>query len=492
LNTAEPLTTALFMLTLGTLIAISALFSRAMGKAGIPVALLFIGIGVLAGSEGFGGIEFEDYNFAFRLGAIALVLILFDGGLNTPLLAVRQYIKPAATLATLGVVLTALIVAGMGHLLGLSWNHAFLLGAVVSSTDAAAVFSVLRGSGLHLRKRVGITLELESGLNDPMAVILTLAMTEALVKQDFSVSHVVLGTVIQIAVGTATGLGVGYVGTHLLKRARLPASGLYPVLSVAFAFLSFGLATLLEGSGFLAVYLAGLIIGNNEVRYHHGMLRVHDALAWLSQITMFLMLGLIAFPSRLGTVAGTGIAVALGLAFVARPLAVALCLLPFRYRAVEVFYVGWVGLRGAVPVILATFPVLMGAPGSKTIFDIVFFIVVVNALVPGATVQPLTRKLGLVSNAPPPPEAVLEIHSTQPLTGSLASYFIDSASATCGASMADLPFPESAVATLIVRGSELVAPKGSTVLQANDHIYVFCKREDLPFLQLMFGQQEQE
>ncbi len=351
---------------------------------------------------------------------------------------------------------------------------------------------MLRGSGIHLKKRLGITLELESGLNDPMAVILTMTMTEVLVRGE-GFHWGLLGEVaIQMVVGGALGVGIGWVGRRVLQKARLAAAGLYPVLTVALAFLAFGVPTVLHGSGFLAVYVCGVILGNEAIRYRTGVIRVHDSLAWLAQVTMFLVLGLLAYPSKLLGVAWHGLGLGLALAVFARPLAVAVSLLPFRFPAKDVLYIGWVGLRGAVPVILAVYPVLAGAPGAHEVFDVVFFVVLVNAVIPGATVRLLTEKLGFSSNAPPTPEAVLEIASTKVLKGELHSFFITQASAACGASIADLPFPQSAAATLIVRGDELIAPKGPTVLAAEDHVYVFCQAEDLPFLKLVFGQQELE
>lgn len=489
---SEPNTTAFILTVLGALMGLSVLFSRLAGRAGIPIALLFISVGMLAGSEGLGGIEFDDYGFAFRIGTVALVLILFDGGLNTPMASVKEGIRPAAVLATLGVVITAAGVALAAWILGLPWELAMLLGAIVSSTDAAAVFSILRGSGLHLKRRVGVTLELESGLNDPMAVILTMAMTTALVTHEVSWWRIGRDAVIQMVVGAVLGIGIGYVGRELLRRARLPAGGLYPVLTLAVAFLAFGLPTLFYGSGFLAVYLAALLMGNANMRYRSGVLRVHDAVAWFAQVTMFLVLGLLVYPSALLQAAPIGLGVGLALAFIVRPLAVLLCLSIFNYRWPERGYVGWVGLRGAVPIILATFPVLSSAPGARDLFAIVFFVVVVNAFLPGATVPWLTRRLGLVSAAPPPPPAVLEISSTQLLAGEVVGFYIDPASAVCGATIVDLPFPSSATAAMIVRGNELLAPRGNTQLQAGDHVYVFCKPEDLPFIRLMFGQQETE
>ncbi|HZA12903.1 MAG TPA: potassium/proton antiporter, partial [Myxococcaceae bacterium] len=394
MSSAEPASTALLLTALGALMGVSVLFSRFAGRVGVPVALLFIVVGVLAGSEGIAGIEFDDYAFTLRIGIVALVLILFDGGLNTPLSAVKQAIRPAGLLATAGVVLTAGIVAVAGRLLGLPWLHAMLLGSIVSSTDAAAVFSVLRGSGIHLKRRVGVTLELESGLNDPMAIILTVAMTAAIVSGEAIWWRIALGAVIQLAVGAVAGIAIGYLGRELLNRARLPAAGLYPVLTLALAFVAYGVPTLLEGSGFLAVYVAAVILGNQAIRYRSGVVRVHDAVAWFAQVTMFLVLGLLVFPSELIPVAPVGLAIGVILALVARPLAVIPLLLPFRYQWHERLYVAWVGLRGAVPVILATFPVLAGASGAKEIFNLVFFVVVVSAVIPGATVQWVTRRLG--------------------------------------------------------------------------------------------------
>jgi potassium/hydrogen antiporter len=296
-----------------------------------------------------------------------------------------------------------------------------------------------------------------------------------------------LDAAVQLAVGGALGLGFGYGGRLLLKHVRLPAAGLYPVLTLALAFLAFGLPTLFHGSGLLAVYVAAVLLGSEAIRYRTGLLRVHDGLAWMAQVAMFLMLGLLSYPSKLLQVSGTGLGLGLVLAFVARPLVVVLCLLPFRYPMREALYVGWVGLRGAVPIILATFPVLANAPGALEIFHVVFFIVVVNAVIPGATVGWVTRKLGLVSAEPPPVPAMLEITSTQVLEGDLISFYVHPASAVAGATISELPFPPSAVITLIVRGNELVAPKGSTQIQVGDHAYVFCKPEDLSFVQLIFG-----
>jgi potassium/hydrogen antiporter len=398
---AEPNATALVLGTAGLLLGGSALLSRTATRLGLPVAFLFLGVGMLAGSDGIGRIAFEDYALAFRLGTCALVLILFDGGLNTPLAVIRPVAGPSVVLATLGVAGTAGVTAAAARLLlaDVSWTFALLLGAIVSSTDAAAVFSVLRGSGTRLRERVGSTLEVESGLNDPMAVILTLALTESLVT-GAPLGWRTLGAVaLQLAVGGLLGALLGTAAARLVRSVQLSSAGLVPVLTVGCALLTFGLTTFAHGSGFLAVYLAGMAVGRERLPDRSGLLRVHDGLAWLAQVAMFLMLGLLVFPSRLGAVAVPGTVLALVLAFVARPLVVNLCLLPFRYSGKERLYVGWVGLRGAVPIILATFPVLAQVPGSDTLFNLVFFAVVVSGLLPGATVARVSRWLGVEAEA---------------------------------------------------------------------------------------------
>lgn len=473
----------------GILLIVSALFARASGRFGIPVFLLFILLGMLAGSDGPGGIVFENYQLAFQIGVISLVLILFDGGLNTSLDSVRTSISPAIVLSTVGVAGTGLVLAGAAWLLGFSWPIALLLGAIVSSTDAAAVFSVLRGSGLNLKRRTGTVLELESGLNDPVAVILTMTFTYLVIGQQAISWWMLVDVFSQLAIGAFVGLGVGAFGRWLLQRARLPAGGLIPVITLSFAFLSFGLATILSGSGFLAVYLAGLMIGNRRFPYRAAVLRFHDAIAWLCQVLMFLFLGLLAFPSQLVDVAAIGISLSLVLVLIARPLIVLLCLLPFGYSLKETTYIGWVGLRGAVPIILAMFPVLLQVEGAQQIFNIIFFIVVFTALLPGGTVGWLTRRLSMVSDSPPAPQAALEMVSLKPTQGEIFSYYIHPASAVCHTPVSAIPLPETASILLIVRNDALVIPRSDTSLEPRDHAYIFCLPEDLMRMNLLFGVQ---
>lgn len=486
---AEPQSTAILLCVFGVLMVFSAAFTRTLDRVGIPVVLIFLVLGMVGGSEGLGGVAFDDYSFAFRLGTVALVLILFDGGLNTALGSIRRSAAPAGLLATLGVVGTAGALAVIGKLLGLSWGEAALIGAIVSSTDAAAVFAVLRGGSLRVKERVRSTLEVESCVNDPMAVILTVAVVEFLGASGQAANpwHLLLSVPVQLIVGTIVGIGVGLGARALLNRVRFTTAGLYPVVTLAAAFVAFGAATLAYGSGFLAVFAAGVVMGNGALPFRAGLTRVHDAIAWMSQVSMFLMLGLLVFPSKLMPVAGLGLALGLALALIARPLAVALCLLPFRWPAREVGYVSWVGIRGAVPVILATFPVMAELPGAERIFHIVFFIVVVSALIPGASIVPLTRRLRLDDPEPPKPAAALEVHSLRPLGGEMHVYRIEPHVAACGVPLSSVPMPDGASVILVVRGEDVLAARGNTVLEPADHVYVFCKQGDEPAIGLLMG-----
>jgi len=488
----EPLATAVILTAFGGLLAASVALSRVSARLGLPVALLFLLVGVLAGSEGIGHIAFEDYGFAFRVGTVALVLILFDGGLNTPATSAREVLAPSAVLATIGVVATAGLVAVAAHFFGLSWPMAMLLGAIVSSTDAAAVFSSLAASGTRLRRKVGLTLEVESGLNDPMAVILTTAITTSIVSGvRLSPLGVMAEVVIELVIGAVIGFGIARLGRMLILRVHLPAAGLYPAFTLALACLSFGVATLLHGSGFLAVYVTGMTLGSGALPHAVGVRRVHDALGWLSQVLMFLLLGLLVFPGRLWQVATVGLTLALFLAFIARPVVAMLCLIPFRYRWRDSAYVGWVGLRGAVPIVLATIPVMADVPGGRVLFDIVFFIVVVGAVIPGATVPWMARLLRVESAAPPPPATLIEVDARAPLGDELRAYFVSDQLAVAGATLAEIPFPEGAAVSMLERRGALIAPSGSTRIEPGDYVYVIAPIEHRPLVELLFGRPEE-
>lgn len=483
----EPTATAVVLLGVSALVLVSALASRVASRIGVPVVLLFLALGMLAGADGIGGLAFDDHELAFRIGTVALVLILFDGGLNTKASLLRKYAGPAGVLATLGVVATAGLVGLAAHAVGFPWIQALLLGSIVSSTDAAAVFSVLRGGGVQIRERVGATLELESGMNDPMAVILTVVLTDAIASNTTPGVRVLGLVLVQLAVGALMGAAVSVLGKYLLLRSRVPAAGLYPLFTIALAFVAFGVATLAEGSGFLAVYVAGVGIGKERLPYRAHLFRVHDFLAWGSQLVMFVVLGLLATPSRLVAIAPEGLGIALLLALVARPVVVFGSLLPFRYPVREIAYIAWGGLKGAVPIVLAVMPVLADVTGALRIFDAVFFVVFLSALLQGSTMRWLARKLRVAKRASPPTATTVEIVSTRPLNTDLLTFEVKAASAVNGVTLADIPFPPGSSAMLVVRGEELVAPRGDTCLQEGDQVYVFCRIEDRGFFQLAFG-----
>lgn len=491
LATNEPLSTAALLTTVAVLLGFSALFSRAVERAGVPIVLGFILIGVLAGLPSVGNIAFSDYAFAFRLGTVALVLIIFDGALNTSWREFRRVAAPAITLATLGVVLTAGLLAGCAILLGIPTPVALLLGAVVSSTDAAAVFAVLRGSNLSVRRRVASTIEIESAMNDPLAILLTLTITTQLAgSEPRPILLLALDGIFDLLLGAVIGWLIARIALFGFKRLRPPSGGLVAVATTSLALLAFGVGTLAGASGFVAVYVVGIMLGKGDLPMRTSVTKFHDAFGWLSQITMFLILGLLAFPGRVLTQLPIALAITAALVFIARPIAVAVCLVPFRYSVREVLFIGWTGLRGAVPIVLAIFPVLAGLRGAETVFDIVFVLVILNALVPGSTLRLATRVFGLEADNPPPPAAVMQIEAAQPLNADLLSFYVTPSVAAAGVSLSDLPFPEGAAVSMIVRGKDLIPPKGGTILEPGDHVYVITRPEDLPEIQLLFGRPE--
>jgi len=488
----EPAATAALLAAIGLLLVLAGLASPLSSRLGVPVLVVFLGLGMLAGSEGIGRIPFDDYPLAFRLGTIALVLILFDGALNTAPAALRRAALPAGLLSTVGVVATAALVALAGLALGLTPVMAMLVGAVVSSTDAAATFAVLRSSGVRLRESTAATLEVESGLNDPMAILLTMIATELALGRTVGAGGVALLLVQQFGVGGIVGVGSGFAARGLLASVQLPAAGLYPVLTIAVAFLSFGLATLLDGSGFVAVYATGLVLAAGSLPYGAGVRRVHDALAWLAQIMMFTLLGLLVFPSRLVPALGVGLAIALFLGCVARPLAVAPILAALGVPRRENAFISWVGLRGAVPIILGAYPAVAGFGQGDELFHLVFFVVLASSFVPGATVGWVARRLGIADTGPPPPAVSVELVSLRDLPGDFVWYHVSRASAVADTFVRDLPLPEGCLVTLVVRDRDVVVPRGSTALLPGDQVCVFVLPEGRALLDLLFGGASEE
>ena len=400
-----PTSIELIFIVFSTLVILSILTIKLSNRFGIPSLVLFLAIGMLAGSDGLGGIAFDNPSLVRSLGITALVLILFAGGLDTEWAAVRPILWQGLSLSTIGVLITALLVGVfVSWVQGFSFLEGLLLGAIVSSTDAAAVFMVLRARKAKIPRRLIQLLEFESGSNDPMAVVLTIALIRLLTEPATSFGELVVFFVMQMGVGTVLGIAMGEIMRRLFNALDLELEGIYPVLSVALALLTYGLTDYLDGSGFLAVYLAGLVMQRKPFTHQQSVLRFHDGLAWLMQVTMFLALGLQVFPARLVPIAGAGILISLFLIFIARPASVhtALVFSPVSLR--EQTLVAWAGLRGAVPIILATFPLVAGIEKADMIFHMVFFIALTSVVMQGTAIPWLTRLLKIGGPQPNPQE----------------------------------------------------------------------------------------
>ena len=475
------------ILVAGLLAIIGIASSKLSFRVGLPGLVVFVAIGMLAGSEGIGRIAFEDYGLAHAVGTVALAVIIFDGGLRTSFSSIRPVLAPAAILATWGVLVTAVLTGLAAHVVvGLPVLESMLLGSIVGSTDAAAVFAVLRSSSMHLPTRLASTLEAESGSNDPMAVFLTIGLLEVLV------ADVPLGTALavlfvqQMSIGAIVGLAVGRLAVWLTNRIALQAAGLYAVLVGSLGLVTYGLAASLGGSGFLAVYIAGVVIGSHRLVFQRGILLALDGAAWLAQIAMFVMLGLLSFPSRLLDVAGAGLIVAAATIFLARPAAVILSVLPFRYSAKELLFLSIGGLKGAVPIVLATYPLLLGLPDAEGLFDVVFFVVLASALVQGWSMPTFARVLDL--NEPQPPRAAvsLEITSLGDVDADIVEYTVSPESPVIGRAVRELALPDEAVIAMIVRQDRLIPPRGSTRIRPGDHVFFVINPRVRPLVEGLF------
>ena len=450
--------------------------SKFSARVGVPGLVVFLAVGMLAGSEGIGGIAFDDYRLAHGIGTLALALILFDGGLRTPLSSFRMAIGPATLLATLGVVITALITGAAASLiLEVPLLEGFLLGAIVGSTDAAAVFAALRGRSVRLEPRLASTLEVESGANDPMAVFLTVGLLEVLLGRIELGPDLLALFVRQMSIGAAIGVAAGFLAAELNNRVHLDAAGLYPILMASTGLLAYGAAATLGGSGFLSVYLAGVVLGSRRIVFQRGIFLFSDGMAWLAQMSMFVMLGLLSFPSRLLDVAAAGLAISVVLIFVARPIAIALLVPWFRFNLRETVFIAWVGLKGAVPVVLAIFPLMFGLENALLLFDVVFFVVLVSAITQGWSLPLLARRLGLDRPTEPDAPVTLEITSLRHVDGDIVEYTVGPGSRPAGRRISELALPDGAVVALVARGQELIPPRGSTRLATDDHVFLVLR-----------------
>jgi cell volume regulation protein A len=442
----------------------------------IPGLLLFLGLGMLAGSEGIGGIDFDQPGLARTLGTIALVLIIFEGGLTAGWSEIRPVLGTAASLATLGTALTA-VIAGLAAKLifGFSTLEGMLVGSAVAATDSAAIFAVLRRSTLE--KRLARSLEGESGMNDPVALLLVIGFIEWIQQPGYGLADMAGLLALKLALGTAIGLALGRLAVAALNAVRLPTDGIYPVATIAIAGLAYGLAEVAHGSGLLAVYLTALALGSGNIPARRTVVSFHEGLGWVAQIALFILLGLLVFPSRLDDVALKGLALSAVLILVARPVAtfLATTFAPLNVR--EKAMLGWAGLRGATPIWLATFPVVAGIAGGEQEFAIVFFVVVSSTLVQGASFEPLARRLGLTTDEPALPRRLLESGRIRRMGGDVIAYRLPPGAAAAGHRIRELELPREALVNVIVRDGHAIPPRGSTEMRAGDELHILVRGE---------------
>ena len=482
-----------YLLLIGSaLILISIGIAKASDNLGVPALLLFLGIGMLAGSEGPGGIYFDDAGMAQAIGIIALVFILFAGGLETSWQIVRPVFWHATSLATGGVFLTALAVGLFASwAFDISLLNGLLLGAVISSTDAAAVFAVLRSKNVSLRGPLKPLLELESGSNDPMAVFLTVGLIQLITSPEKTVGSVILLFVVQMGLGSILGYGFGRLVVLMLNRLHFFYEGLYPVFVLAFALFTYSVTASVGGSGFIAVYIAGVVAGSSEFVQKKSILRFFDGLAWLSQITMFLTLGLLVFPSHVVPVLGAGLLVSAFLMLIARPLSVFLSLSLARLRWNEKMFVSWVGLRGAAPIILATFPLLAGIPDAELLFNLVFFIVLTSALLQGWSIPFAARLFNVDAPFERKRRYPIEFAPVEGVDTDLVDLIVPYNSAVIGKSIVEIGMPRDSLVVLISRNDSFVVPSGGTMLQEGDTILVLVNKENLTEVRSILSRQQE-
>ena len=462
------------ILVAGVLLAIGIAAAMIADRVRVPGLLLFLGLGMLVGSEGLGGVEFDDTELTRTLGTIGLVLILFEGGLTAGWREIRPVLPAALSLATIGTLATA-VATGLvaAWVLDLGTLEGLIIGSAVAATDSAAIFAVLRGS--RLERRVARTLEGESGMNDPVALLLVTGFIEWIQQPDFGAGEMAVDLASTLILGAVLGVALGLIAREAFRRLNYPTAGLYPVASIAAAALAYGVAEVAGGSGFLSVYLAALVLGTGSVPGRRTVATFHQGLSWVAQISLFFLLGLLVFPSELVDVAGEGLLISAVLMFVARPAAAFLASLPVRFSARERLMLGWAGLRGAIPIWLATFPVLAGVAGGDQIFNIIFFVVVTSTLVQGASFEPLARRLHLTTSEPALPRPLVESGTIRRLGGEVFAYRVEPEAAIVGRPVRDLHLPREALVNVIVREGEAIPPRGSTEIEAGDELHVLVR-----------------
>ncbi|MGV3585387.1 MAG: potassium/proton antiporter [Adhaeribacter sp.] len=473
------LTTENILLVGSVLLLISILAGKTSYRFGVPTLIFFLLVGILAGSEGIGGIHFNDPQTAQFVGIVALNFILFSGGLETDWKTIKPILWQGITLSTLGVFLTAMLVGVFAwQVTGFSLYEGLLLGAIVSSTDAAAVFSILRSKNLALKSNLRPTLELESGSNDPMAYFLTIAFTGLVVNQEAGLVSLIPLFFKQIIIGSLLGLGFGKLNQILINKIKLDFEGLYPVLVIALMFLTFSATNFIGGNGFLAVYLSAVVLGNQNLIHKKAIFKAFDGYAWLMQIVLFLTLGLLVFPSQIIPVIGIGLLVSGFLIVVARPISVFISLLFFKVKNRSRWYISWVGLRGAVPIVFATYPMLAGVEKAQMIFNIVFFISLTSVLIQGTTLTPIANWLHVSLPSRVKRRTPVDILLGDNIKSEIIEIVLPPNSPVSGKSIIQLGFPKSTLITLIEREGQYITPNGSTVLHPQDKLIILSENQD--------------
>lgn len=468
-----------FIMLVALLLIASVVVTKFSTRLGVPSLVLFIGVGMMVGSDGLGFIYFDNAEIAQLVGVFALIVILFEGGMQTKWRDIRPVIVPSISLATVGVILTTSIVAVAAKwILPITWLEAFLVGSIIGSTDAAAVFAALKGK--NIRGKLEATLEAESGTNDPMAVFLTITFIQLLTLDHVNIFTLVGSFFWQMGAGLVVGIVVGYLASLALNRINLDSSGLYPLFALSFAFLAYSASSLLQASGLLAVYVAAVWVGNAELAYRYSILRFHEGFGWMAQILMFIILGLFVFPTDVfqPAVMRDGLLIALVLILIARPVAAFLSLLGFSYSAKEKFFLSWAGLRGAVPIVLAIFPMLAGVENSQVIFNIVFFTVLMSALVQGSSITWVAERFQLVSDKRTNPIHSLELISIGKANVEMMEFEVTDQNSIVGMKLEEMELPDRALINAIIREGDVITPYGQTVIQAGDTLYTLVSRNN--------------
>ncbi|MBE7170271.1 MAG: potassium/proton antiporter [Williamsia sp.] len=473
------------------LLLISVVAGKTTNKLGVPTLIFFLVVGVLAGSEGIGGIHFDNAAVAQFIGITALNFILFSGGLDTHWKSIQPVLWKGITLSTLGVFLTALSVGVFVHFVfGFTLAEGLLLGSIVSATDAAAVFSILRNKGIGLKGNLRPLLELESGSNDPMAYFLTITLTAVVASGDTHLGELIPSFLKEFILGGAIGFVMGRSSVWLINNIKLETEGLYPVLTLALAMFTYSATHYIGGNGFLAIYLCAVIMGNSKMVHKRSLIKFYDGQAWLMQIILFLTLGLLVFPSRVLPLIGMGMLISAFLIFVARPIGVFAALSLFGSNTRSKLFISWVGLRGSVPIVFATYPLLAGVPKADLIFNLVFFISITSVLLQGTTLSYIAKLLHVAVPAKVKKRTDLDFETTERIKAGMHEIVLDKSSPAVEKSIVELGIPPTMNIIAIKRNTDYIAPKGSTKLMANDVLFILTEEKDQLNNWTLFNQQE--